>query len=105
MSLNCVVYVTAPAGDKAEAVAREVVKRRLAACVNIVPSVKSIYRWEGKMTEDNESLLIIKTKKSLLKKLINQVVLIHPYDVPEIIALPIIDGHKPYLDWLKKEAQ
>ena len=103
MSQFCVVLITSPRGPRAKKIAREIVAKRLAACVNIVPSVHSIYWWEGKIEAAGESLLIVKTKKTLVKKLIQQVLKVHPYRVPEVISLPILAGHKPYLDWVKNE--
>jgi periplasmic divalent cation tolerance protein len=94
-----VVLVTAPP-KRAERLARGIVSARLAACVNVVPKVVSHYRWEGKLVRDGESLLVCKTRASLLKKLEAFVRKNHSYAVPEIIALPVVFGHKPYLDWL-----
>ena len=101
----CVVYITAPAGSPAQKIAMSLLKKRLAACVNIVPSVQSSYWWKGKIEFSGEALLIIKTKTSLLTKLIPVVQKIHPYTVPEIIAVPLIGGYKPYLAWLKSETK
>ncbi len=101
----CVAYVTAPAGKKAVQIANKIVSTRLAACVNIVPAVRSIYWWKGKKASDKESLLIIKTRKALLKKLVQLVQRIHPYTVPEIIALPIQEGNRSYLQWLNAETR
>lgn len=95
----CVVCVTAPS-DRAASIARLVVERRLAACVNIVPSVRSVYHWEGRICDDEESLLIAKTSASQFEQLRQLVVEAHPYDLPEVIALPIDAGHPPYLEWI-----
>ncbi|VDN07909.1 unnamed protein product [Thelazia callipaeda] len=84
-----VVYVTVPNQSVAKQIAKEVVKGKLAACVNIVPTVTSIYEWENKLQEDTESLLIIKTKSAVLNALKTKVLSIHPYKVPEFIALPV----------------
>lgn len=99
----CVVTITAPKGAKAKTLAKQIVRDRLAACVNLVPFIHSTYWWKGKVVEEGESLLILKTRRSKVKSLIQKVKKIHPYDVPEIIATPILQGHKPYLDWIKKE--
>lgn len=99
----CVIFVTTPPGLKAKQIASRLIKSRCAACVNVVPRVESTYWWKGKMEVAKEALLVIKTKKSLVKKLMKLVQSVHPYTVPEIIALPIIKGHKPYLDWVKAE--
>ncbi|MCA9667310.1 MAG: divalent-cation tolerance protein CutA [Myxococcales bacterium] len=99
MSERIVVYVTAPV-DKARDLAAALVQAQLAACVNIVPSVRSIYRWKGEVCEDEESLLVIKSRRSAFEALRARVVELHPYEVPEVIALPIEAGHGAYLDWL-----
>jgi len=97
-----VVYVTAPQ-DAAPQLARTIVERRLAACVNIVPQVRSVYRWQQEICDDAESLLVIKTRAALLSPLQQAVVELHSYDVPEVIALPVRGGHEPYLRWLEQE--
>jgi periplasmic divalent cation tolerance protein len=93
-----VVFCTAPQGE-ADALAKTLVEEHLAACVNISP-VRSCYIWEGKLNLDNEALLIIKAKKSRFEPLKDRILVLHSYAVPEIIALPVIAGHQPYLDWL-----
>ena len=105
LSSFCVVYITAPQGVKAKQLVESILKYRLAACINLIPHVQSRYWWEGKLDSAKEALLIIKTRRSHVKKLMHFVMRIHPYTVPEIIALPIIDGHKPYLQWLHKETR
>lgn len=99
-----VVLVNAPP-DKAEGIARAVVERRLVACVNILPRVKSIYRWEGKVEEAEESTLVMKTRRSLVGELTVAVKSLHPYEVPEIIALPVAGdrGNAEYLRWVLAE--
>ncbi|MCE4614309.1 MAG: divalent-cation tolerance protein CutA [Desulfurococcales archaeon] len=94
-----VVFITAPR-DKAEELSRKLVEEKLAACVNIVNKVDSIYWWEGKVERDSESLLVLKTELGLLGKLAKKVKELHPYEVPEIIALPIIGGNPDYLKWI-----
>ena len=101
---HVVVFVTAPKG-KGEEIAKAIVEKRLAACVNIVDNIKSIYWWQDKVEEDFEELLIIKTKYKILEKLIEEVKRAHPYTVPEIISLPIILGNKEYLEWINKEVK
>ena len=99
-----VVLCTAPP-DEARAIARALVERRLAACVNVLPGVASIYQWEGTVCEDDELLLIIKTSEERLPALTDQLLELHPYDVPEIIALPInaLEGNPMYLQWIQSE--
>ena len=101
----CVVYVTAPTGAKAKSIARVLVRDRLAACVNIVPSVNSVYRWKGKIESAREALLVVKTRRSLLPRLAKRVRAVHPYAVPEIVALPLMFGEKSYLRWLDAETR
>jgi periplasmic divalent cation tolerance protein len=105
MTPFCVVYITTPRGRAAKKITTEILKKRLAACVNIVPAVDSHYWWKGKIDFSKESLLIVKTKKALVKPLTQFVRGIHPYTVPEVIALPIHSGHPPYLRWLADETK
>ncbi len=88
--------------DSARNISKILVEKKLAACVNIVPNLTSIYKWEGNMCEDTEYLLLIKSVKDKLDMLKNVIKLAHPYDVPEIIAIDITDGNKDYLDWIDK---
>jgi periplasmic divalent cation tolerance protein len=95
-----VVLVTAPSAEIAAEIARTVVEERLAACGNVLPAVRSIYRWEGKLRDEAEVLLILKTQRKRFGELCDRVVALHPYDVPEVIALPIVAGSEDYLDWV-----
>ena len=97
-----VVLVTAADAREAQQISRKLLEQRKAACVNIIPEVDSNFRWNGKIDSDSESLLIIKTKASLLPEVTSLVKEIHSYDVPEIIALPIIGGNQDYLEWIGK---
>jgi len=97
----CVLYVTTPP-SQSEALAKSLLAKRLIACANITP-VRSLYRWKGESCDDREDLLVIKTRKSLVQAVIAAVTAEHPYEVPEIIALPVIAGHAPYLDWVYGE--
>jgi periplasmic divalent cation tolerance protein len=98
-----VVFITAKDAEQAQEIARRLLKQRQAACVNIVPEVSSHYWWKDKLDSATESLLIVKTKESLLPEIISSVKKIHSYSVPEIIALPIIGGSQDYLDWIDNE--
>lgn len=101
MAGELVAFVTCPP-DKAEALAASIVESKLAACVNIVPGITSVYFWEGELNKDGESLLIIKTTTAAFESFEKKVRELHPYDVPEVICLPISMGSQPYLDWLNK---
>ena len=94
-----VVLVTVPA-DRAEALARTLVEERRCACVNLVPGVRSIYRWEDQVQADPETLCVVKTTRQGFEALKARVLELHPYQVPEVIALPVEAGHAPYLAWL-----
>ena len=94
----CVLFCTASV-EESEQIAKLLVEERLAACVNIT-TVNSYYRWQGELCEDKEALLIIKTRKSYIKKIIEKITEVHSYDVPEIIALPIVAGYDKYLAWI-----
>uniref|UniRef100_A0A182SW73 Uncharacterized protein n=1 Tax=Anopheles maculatus TaxID=74869 RepID=A0A182SW73_9DIPT len=97
-----VAFVTVPDNTVAVNVARQLVEKSLVACVNIIPGLTSIYAWEGKINEDPEVLLMIKTRTSRVEELIRFVREVHPYSVAEVIALPIANGNAPYLDWIGK---
>ncbi len=95
-----VILITASSEEEAYKIAELLVNRRKAACVNIVPRVDSLFWWEGKLDSAQESLLIVKTKASLFPEIVGLVKRAHSYEVPEIIALPIITGSEDYLTWL-----
>ena len=95
-----VVYVTAPDGDAAAALARALVGEGLIACANLVPGVRSIYAWRGAVCDDAEVLLLLKTSAARLEALLERVVALHPYDVPEFLAMPVSEGSRSYLDWI-----
>ncbi|MEF9437814.1 MAG: divalent-cation tolerance protein CutA [Candidatus Mariimomonas ferrooxydans] len=97
-----VVLITAPKEEEAVKIAKVLVEKRLAACVNMIKDIRSIYRWQGKIEDDTEILLIVKTKKRLFEALATEVKRIHSYTVPEIIALPIVQGLEDYLKWLSE---
>ncbi|KAA8490821.1 Protein CutA, chloroplastic [Porphyridium purpureum] len=97
---RCVVYVTAPNESVAQSIASELVHYRLAACVNVIPGIKSTYLWAGKVETDQELLLMIKTRRELVNTLTERVVQLHPYDCPEVIEVPIVGGFQNYLKWI-----
>ncbi|NP_001068847.1 protein CutA [Bos taurus] len=93
---------TCPNEKVAKEIARAVVEKRLAACVNLVPQITSIYEWKGKIEEDSEVLMMIKTQSSLVPALTDFVRSVHPYEVAEVIALPVEQGNSPYLQWVRQ---
>lgn len=97
---HVIIYVTAPSEAEGARIARVLVDERLAACVNIIKDIRSIYRWEGKIEDDKEVLLIVKTRRELFENLSKRVKELHSYSVPEIIALPIVEGSNDYIRWL-----
>ncbi len=97
------VLTTAPDAEVAERLGRTLVEERLAACANVLVGVTSIYRWKGKVEREAEVLVILKTTAERVEALQERVVELHPYDVPEVIALSVYTGHAPYLDWVRSE--
>ena len=100
MSERVVVLSSVGTAEDAARIARALVERRLAACVNVLPGVRSFYRWKGAVQEDEERLLVIKTRRERFEALCEALVALHPYELPEAIVLPIEAGHAPYLGWL-----
>ncbi len=103
MTDKVVVYSTCSSREEATRLARTLVESRLAACVNIVAGIRSVYRWQGAVEEAEECLLIIKSRRELFKPLSEQLARLHSYEVPEAIALSILDGSVSYLEWLERE--
>ena len=99
-----IVLITCPQ-YAAQNVTSAILSKHLAACVNSIPNVYSTFWWKGKLTNDVESLLIVKTRKSMLKKLEAEVKKAHPYDVPEVLCIPILWGSKGYLKWVASETK
>lgn len=97
-----VVYITAPNEEEAARIAKALVEERLAGCINIVKDIRSIYSWQGKIEDEPEVLMIAKTHRNLFETLKNRTKELHSYTVPEIIAIPIIEGSEDYLNWLKQ---
>ena len=105
MTQYLLVMTTVPDTDVGKIIAEKIIEERLAACVTLQAASQSLYRWKGKITQDQEHTLYIKTKKEAYPKLEEKIRGIHPYDVPEIIALPILTGNKDYLGWIDSETQ
>ena len=97
-----VVFMTAANGEEATRLADMLVGAHLAACVQILPEMETVYRWEGKIERQSEVLLLAKTTRSKFDDLEREVRALHSYDTPEIIAVPVVTGSAPYLDWLKE---
>ena len=94
------VYCAVPNTEEAKSIARLLINKKLAACCNVIPGLISIYRWEGKLEEENEVLLFIKTSSKKYEQLEKEIKMIHSYSVPEIIATPVVNASQAYLDWI-----
>ncbi len=99
------IYITAPDFAEAERLARELVEKRLAACANIVPRIVSTYWWEGRVCEDEEALIIVKTARKLVGDVIEVVKKTHAYEVPAVLALEVSDGNAEFISWLHGEVR
>jgi periplasmic divalent cation tolerance protein len=95
-----VVFITSPKEDEAAKIAQALVETRLAGCINIIRNIRSVYRWQDKIEDDTEVLMIAKTQKHLFESLVRKVRELHSYEVPEIVAMPIVEGSEDYLKWL-----
>lgn len=100
--VHSVAYVTTPSEEVAKKLAHGLISEKLAACVNIVPKVTSVYFWEGKVNEDSEAMMIIKTRTSKIDQLTEYVKKNHPYTVCEVISMKIENGNEPYLKWISE---
>ncbi len=103
MTDKIVVLSTCASAEEAERVARGLVEKRLAACVNVLPGVRSVYRWKDAIEDEEEVLLVIKTSRALLQELTDEIERLHSYEVPEIIALQVVDGSERYFAWMNRE--
>ncbi len=95
-----VLFVTVGSEDEALKIAKTIVQEKLAACVNIIPAIRSVYMWQGEVCDDKELLLLIKTPRKLFSKLMNRIKELHSYEVPEIIAVSLSEGIEDYLSWV-----
>jgi periplasmic divalent cation tolerance protein len=103
MTDKIVVFSTCASAEEAQRMARSLVEKRLAACVNVIPGIRSVYRWKDAIEDEEEVLLLIKTSRALLEELREEIERLHSYEVPEVIALPIVDGSERYLSWIARE--
>ena len=103
--MHALVYITTSGEEESKKIGKTIVEERLAGCINIIPTIESLYWWKGEIEEDNESVLIAKTKVSNIGNIIKRVKEIHSYENPAILAIPIIEGSKEYLDYLDAETK
>jgi periplasmic divalent cation tolerance protein len=103
MTDKIVVLTNCGSAEEAAKIARALVEKKLAACVNVMPAVRSFYRWKGAIEDEQESLLVIKSSRALFNDLRVEIEKLHSYEVPEVIAVPIVDGSEGYLEWLDRE--
>lgn len=103
MTDKIVVLSTCGSAEEATRLARALVEKKLAACVNVMPAIRSIYRWKGVIEDEQESLLVIKSSRALFDQLRAEIERLHSYEVPEVIAVPVVDGSEEYLAWLDRE--
>lgn len=103
MTDKIVVFNTCGSAEEAERIARALILKRLAACVNLLPAVRSIYRWKGAVEDAQETLLVIKSSRALFEELRAEIEKLHSYEVAEVIAVPIVDSSEAYLEWLGRE--
>ena len=105
MTDKIVILVTAADQDESRKIARRLIEAELAACVNILPAIESVYRWQGQIAEERECLLIIKSAKELYAEIETEILRIHSYKTPEIICLPIVEGSRSYLQWMSQSVK
>jgi len=103
MTDKIVVLSTCASAEEAQGIARALVEKRLAACVNVIPGIRSVYRWKDAIEDEEEVLLFIKTSRALLEELREEIERLHSYELPEIIALTVVDGSERYLAWMNRE--
>ncbi len=105
MDNHIVIYITTGSVDEAKTIGRALVEEKLVACSNIISPIQSIYSWQGEICSDKEALMILKSRKKLFQQIVKRVEELHSYDVPEIIAMPIIEGSREYLSWIDDETK
>jgi len=99
------VFTTLPSPDKAADLARTLVEEGIVACGNVLPAVRSIYKWQGKVQDENEVMLLLKTRAEHLERLKLRILELHPYEVPEVLAIPVESGYRAYLEWIAAETK
>lgn len=105
MNKYMLVLTTVPDEGTGQKIAKKLIEERLAACVTVSVASQSLYWWQGKITQDQELILFIKTKATHFSQLEEKILELHPYEIPEIIVMPIINGYTKYLDWIDKETK
>ena len=99
------VLTTLPSAEAAAELAKAVVEEKLAACANLLPAVRSIYRWQGRVQDESEVLVLFKTRQEHFERLKARLLELHPYEIPEVLAVPVEQGYQAYLDWLGQETR
>lgn len=99
------VLTTLPSAEAAAELAKAVVGEKLAACANLLPAVRSIYRWQGRVQDESEVLVLFKTRQEHFERLKARLLELHPYEIPEVLAIPVEQGYQAYLDWLGQETR
>jgi periplasmic divalent cation tolerance protein len=105
MSEFTVVFCTISSKDEGKKIAKDLVQKKLAACVNIIEGLTSVYEWKNELCIENECLMIIKSRKDIFNELKKEIVSLHPYELPEIISIPVTDGLESYLNWINKNTK
>lgn len=103
MTDKIIIFTTCETEDEASRLAKDLVEKKLAACVNILPKIRSVYRWKDKIEDAPEVLLVIKSRRDLFDQLRAEIGKLHSYEIPEVIAIPVVDGSPEYLAWLDRE--
>lgn len=103
--MNSIVYITTSGLNESKKIAKMLLEEKLAACINIIPTVESIYLWKGKIEEDSESIMVVKTRSELVENIIKKVEEVHSYEIPCILEITVNKGSKTYLKWMKSELE
>ena len=103
--MNSIVYITTSGLIESKKIAKMLLEDKLAACINIIPTVESIYLWKGKIEEDSESIMLVKTRSELVENVIKKVEEVHSYEIPCVLEITLNKGSKPYLKWMKSELE